>query len=62
MVAIRRLRTKLDEPFETKLLHTVRGMGYVLEVREEGVVVEVAQVSGQAEDLEILLGIQEVEV
>ena len=32
-VAIRRLRTKLDEPFETKLLHTVRGMGYVLESR-----------------------------
>ena len=33
-VAIRRLRAKLDEPFPTKLLHTVRGMGYVLEVRE----------------------------
>lgn len=31
-VAIRRLRTKLDDPFPTKLLHTVRGMGYVLEV------------------------------
>jgi len=30
-VAIRRLRTKLDDPFETKLLRTVRGMGYVLE-------------------------------
>ncbi|TQK08286.1 heavy metal response regulator transcription factor [Herbaspirillum sp. SJZ107] len=30
-VAIRRLRTKLDDPFETKLLKTVRGMGYVLE-------------------------------
>lgn len=33
-VAIRRLRVKLDEPFEEKLLHTVRGMGYVLERRE----------------------------
>ena len=33
-VAIRRLRAKLDEPFPTKLLHTVRGMGYVLEARE----------------------------
>ena len=33
-VAVRRLRAKLDEPFETKLLHTVRGMGYVLEERE----------------------------
>lgn len=33
-VAIRRLRSKLDQPFERSLLHTVRGMGYVLEVRE----------------------------
>lgn len=33
-VAIRRLRTKLDAPFEVKLLHTVRGAGYVLERRE----------------------------
>ena len=32
-VAVRRLRTKLDQPFETPLLHTVRGMGYVLEQR-----------------------------
>ncbi|MCW5631955.1 MAG: heavy metal response regulator transcription factor [Rubrivivax sp.] len=31
-VAIRRLRAKLDDPFPTKLLHTVRGMGYVLEL------------------------------
>jgi two-component system copper resistance phosphate regulon response regulator CusR len=29
--AIRRLRAKLDDPFREKLLHTVRGMGYVLE-------------------------------
>lgn len=34
-VAIRRLRTKLDVPFETTLLHTERGMGYVLERRTE---------------------------
>jgi two-component system copper resistance phosphate regulon response regulator CusR len=34
-VAIRRLRGKLDAPFERVLLHTVRGMGYVLEEREE---------------------------
>ncbi len=34
-VAIRRLRGKLDAPFERPLLHTVRGMGYVLEVRAE---------------------------
>lgn len=32
-VAIRRLRAKLDDPFPEKLLHTVRGMGYVLERR-----------------------------
>lgn len=32
-VAIRRLRSKLDEPFEYPLLHTIRGMGYVLEDR-----------------------------
>ena len=32
-VHIRRLRGKLDDPFPDKLLHTVRGMGYVLEVR-----------------------------
>lgn len=35
-VAIRRLRLKLDEPFDEKLLHTVRGMGYVLERRQGG--------------------------
>ncbi len=33
-VAIRRLRAKLDEPFDEKLLHTVRGMGYTLERRK----------------------------
>ena len=32
-VHIRRLRSKVDEPFATKLIHTVRGLGYVLEVR-----------------------------
>ncbi len=32
-VAVRRLRAKLDEPFAEKMLHTVRGMGYVLELR-----------------------------
>lgn len=32
-VAVRRLRIKLDDPFEQRLLHTVRGMGYVLEER-----------------------------
>jgi two-component system, OmpR family, copper resistance phosphate regulon response regulator CusR len=33
-VAIRRLRAKMDDPFEPKLLQTVRGMGYVLEAPE----------------------------
>jgi two-component system, OmpR family, copper resistance phosphate regulon response regulator CusR len=32
-VAVRRLRAKLDDPFDSPLLHTVRGMGYVLEER-----------------------------
>jgi two-component system, OmpR family, copper resistance phosphate regulon response regulator CusR len=32
-VAIRRLRAKLDDPYPRKLVHTVRGMGYVLEDR-----------------------------
>ena len=29
-VHVRRLRAKVDEPFERKLIHTVRGLGYVL--------------------------------
>ena len=32
-VAIRRLRLKVDDNFPNKLIHTVRGMGYVLEER-----------------------------
>jgi two-component system copper resistance phosphate regulon response regulator CusR len=24
------LRAKVDDPFETKLVHTIRGVGYVL--------------------------------
>ena len=32
-VAIRRLRAKIDDPFKDKLIHTVRGVGYVLERR-----------------------------
>ncbi len=31
-VAIRRLRAKVDDPFEPRLIRTARGMGYVLEV------------------------------
>jgi two-component system copper resistance phosphate regulon response regulator CusR len=31
-VAVRRLRMKVDDGFEPKLIRTVRGMGYVLEV------------------------------
>src|SRR5438045_8165132 len=29
-VMVRRLRAKVDDPFQTKLIHTVRGAGYVL--------------------------------
>ncbi|MBN2679900.1 heavy metal response regulator transcription factor [Acidithiobacillus montserratensis] len=32
-VAIRRLRRKVDDPFPDKLIHTLRGVGYVLELR-----------------------------
>jgi two-component system, OmpR family, copper resistance phosphate regulon response regulator CusR len=32
-VAVRRLRRKVDDLFPAKLIHTVRGMGYVLEAR-----------------------------
>jgi two-component system copper resistance phosphate regulon response regulator CusR len=34
-VAILRLRKKLDDPFSVKLLHSVRGVGYVLEDRSD---------------------------
>lgn len=30
-VSVRRLRSKVDDPFTMKLIHTVRGSGYVLE-------------------------------
>ena len=32
-VHVRRLRGKVDDPFDRKLIHTVRGVGYVLEDR-----------------------------
>ena len=32
-VAVRRLRRKVDDPYPQKLIHTVRGLGYVLETR-----------------------------
>jgi two-component system, OmpR family, copper resistance phosphate regulon response regulator CusR len=32
-VHMRRLRAKVDDPFDLKLIHTVRGVGYVLEQR-----------------------------
>lgn len=34
-VAVRRLRSKIDDAFAKKLIHTVRGMGYVLEDRDD---------------------------
>jgi two-component system copper resistance phosphate regulon response regulator CusR len=32
-VHVRRLRSKVDDSFEPKLIHTVRGVGYVLAER-----------------------------
>jgi two-component system copper resistance phosphate regulon response regulator CusR len=32
-VAIRRLRSKIDDPFDKKLIYAVRGRGYVLKSR-----------------------------
>ncbi len=37
-VAIRRLRAKIDDDFDAKLIVTVRGMGYVLEAPDDGAV------------------------
>lgn len=34
-VAIRRLRSKIDDPYKIKLIHTVRGMGYKLEAIDD---------------------------
>jgi two-component system copper resistance phosphate regulon response regulator CusR len=33
-VAIRRLRAKVDDAFPVKLIHTVRGVGYVIDLKE----------------------------
>ena len=43
-VAIRRLRIKIDDDHETKLIHTVRGMGYRLEA------IDTALDSNQSDD------------
>ena len=32
-VVVRRLRAKVDDPFKTKLVHTIRGVGYVLKAK-----------------------------
>ncbi len=34
-VAVRRLRAKIDDRFEPKLIHTIRGVGYVLDERRD---------------------------
>jgi len=36
-VLVRRLRAKVDDPFQTKLIHTIRGVGYVLEIQNQSV-------------------------
>ena len=33
-VAVKRLRAKIDDPYPQKLIHTVRGMGYLMEARD----------------------------
>lgn len=33
-VAVKRLRAKIDQGYEPKLIHTIRGMGYLLEIPE----------------------------
>jgi len=33
-VAMGRLRRKVDEPFTRKLIHTLRGLGYIMELRD----------------------------
>src|ERR1700692_320059 len=35
-VAIRRLRAKIDDDFSVKLIQTVRGVGYVIDLKETG--------------------------
>ncbi len=34
-VAIRRLRVKVDDDFDIKLIHTIRGMGYMIDLPDE---------------------------
>jgi two-component system copper resistance phosphate regulon response regulator CusR len=34
-VAIRRLRAKIDNDFDVKLIVTVRGVGYAIDTRED---------------------------
>ena len=34
-VAVRRLRAKIDDPYPSRLVHTVRGFGYVMEERPQ---------------------------
>jgi two-component system copper resistance phosphate regulon response regulator CusR len=36
-VAVRRLRAKVDDGFEPKLIRTVRGMGYVFEDHDKAI-------------------------
>jgi two-component system copper resistance phosphate regulon response regulator CusR len=33
-VNVRRLRSKVDDPFPVKLIHTIRGAGYVLDAEQ----------------------------
>jgi two-component system copper resistance phosphate regulon response regulator CusR len=39
-VYIRHLRSKIDDKFTQKLIHTVRGIGYMIEAPEKSVLVK----------------------
>jgi DNA-binding winged helix-turn-helix (wHTH) protein len=45
-VHVRRLRAKVDDPFTTKLIRTVRGVGYVMDDPSAVVTVDAANESG----------------
>ena len=47
-VHVRRLRAKVDDPFPTKLIHTVRGVGYVVEDRSTAATAAVASANDAA--------------
>ena len=47
-VYIRHLRSKIDDRFQEKLIHTVRGIGYMIEAPEKAVAARVGEESAEA--------------